>query len=294
MQRRHTRSLVCFLAACAAALRAATAGAAPSPNPVPPPQPSSSIPACQNPVSIGEMSLCSNEFTANLKTGDVQFPRELHGRTQDGTYRADRGYGNLHSQIINLIGHVVIHRDATHDSTGKPVAAMTLTSDQAHIESKAKYYRASGNVHIAQGDMTLAAPLAVDDEAHRMLTASGGVTMTKGDKVLTAPQVVLDESTHVATLTGGVHAEEKPDKSFDAAEVIYNTATEDFKALGGVRMQFPAAQAVHSPTPAPARGNRTRSSASPAPASPAPASPAPTSPSPPAPSPSPAPSPHAT
>ena len=63
--------------------------------------------------------------------------------------------------------------------------------------------------------------------------------------------IALDESTHIANLTGGVHAEQKPDRSFDAIQVLYNTVTEDFKALGGVRMQFPANQAAPAPSASP-------------------------------------------
>lgn len=219
---------------------AAAPTAAPSPSFIPiPPQ------SCDRPISIGEVTLCSDEFNYNFKTGDVQFPSALHGRTAEGSYRADRGYGNLHSEVINLVGHVMIHRDPTKDKTGKPVEAMTLTSDLATVESKAKYYRASGNVKIVQGTLSLAAPLVVDDESKRMVDASGGVIVMKGDRTMTAPQMTLDEASHVAHLTGGVHAEEKPDKSFDATEVFYNTQTQDFKALGTVHMQFPA----NSPAP---------------------------------------------
>jgi lipopolysaccharide assembly outer membrane protein LptD (OstA) len=221
------------------------------------------------------MTLCSQDMTANLKTGDFQFPNPLRGRTSDGNYRADRGYGNLHSQTVNLIGHVVVHRDASKDKSGKPVEAMTLTANQTHVESKAKYYRASGNVKVVQGELTLTAPLLIDDEAHRVLSASGGVKVVKGDKTLTAPQIVLDETTHVARLTGGVHAEQKPDRSFDSAEVLYNTSTEDFKALGGVRLQFPAKQpapvsvSTAKPSPSPTSGAMPRASAAPS-SSPAP------------------------
>jgi lipopolysaccharide export system protein LptA len=252
-------ALLCLAAACSVVLAQPlqTKAFAAPPAPRARPQPTSASPSpsptpgCDKQMKIGEVTLCSNEFNFNFKTGDMQFPQPLHGRTQDGTYRADRGYGNLHSQIINLIGHVVVHRDAKKDKAGKPVEALTLTADQTHIESKAKFYRASGNVKIVQGQMTMTAPLIVDDEAHRMINASGGVKIVKGDKTLTAPQIALDESTHIANLTGGVHAEQKPDRSFDSAQVLYNTVTEDFKAVGGVRMQFPANQPAPPPSPSP-------------------------------------------
>jgi lipopolysaccharide assembly outer membrane protein LptD (OstA) len=236
------------------------------------PSPSASAtPGCEQHVTIGEATLCTNALNVNLKSGDFQLPQAFHGRTNDGNYRADRGYGNLHSQIMNLIGHVVMHRDATKDKSGKPVEALNLTADLVHIESKAKFYRASGNVKVVQGQITMTAPLVVDSDAQHTITASGGVTIVKGDKTLTAPQIVLNQVTHVATLTGGVHAEQKPDRSFDAAEVIYNTATEDFKAVGGVKMLFPASAvtpvpaASSSPTPAAGPSASARPAASPTP-----------------------------
>jgi lipopolysaccharide assembly outer membrane protein LptD (OstA) len=262
-------ALACALALVSAFATAGVSSTAPRPMPSPSPSPNlgPSTTDCSQPQQFGELTLCTNESTYNFKTGDLQFPKALHGRTPDGTYQADRGYGNLHSELINLVGHVVIHRDASRDKAGKPVAAMTLVADQAHMETKAKYYRASGNVKITQNDLTLLAPLVIDDEAHRMMTASGGVTILKGDKKLTAPQATLDETTHIATLTGGVHAEEKPDRSFDAAEVIYNTSTEDFKALGGVRVAFPPAT---TPATIPAPTPKTPTPKATAPRSPAP------------------------
>ena len=272
-------ALACLLDATPGALAKPAAPSRPVPTVSSPPSPSPT-PGCDKQMTVGEVTLCSNEFNFNFKTGDVQFPQPLHGRTSDGTYRADRGYGNLHSEIINLVGHVVVHRNATKDKAGKPVEAMTLTADQTHIESKAKFYRASGNVKIVQGNMTMTAPLIVDDESHRRINASGGVKIVKGDKTLTAPQIALDENTHIANLTGGVHAEQKPDRSFDSTQVLYNTVTEDFKAIGNVKMQFPASQ------PTPASSTSARPGARP-PAPKPPASPAPKPSTAPAPSPSP-------
>lgn len=289
MDVRRIAILICLAAACrlaaspaasaapnpaaTAAARATTLAARSSPAP--------SATGCDKQLTFGEVTLCSDEFNFNFKTGDVQFPRPLHGRTSDGSYRADRGYGNLHSQIMNLIGHVVVHRDSSHDKAGKPIEAMTLTADQVHIESKAKFYRASGNVKVVQGAMTMTAPLVVDDEAHRTMTASGGVKIVRGDQTMSAPQIALDESTHVAHMTGGVHAAQPPDRSFDAAEVFYNTQTQDFKAVGSVRMRFPANQptpagAKPTPTPTPKPGARPSVTAKPAGASAATASPLPT------------------
>jgi len=277
MHLRRLAILICLLAACRLAA-APPASAAPTPQPksapktgsVPVPVPTVLPPSsatCDKQMTFGEVTLCSNEFNFNFKTGDVQFPLPLHGRTSDGTYQADRGYGNLHSQIMNLIGHVIVHRDATHDKQGKPVQAMTLTADQTHIESKAKFYRASGNVKIVQGNMTMTAPLMVDDETHRVIKASGGVKIVRGDQTMTAPQIALDENTHVADLTGGVHAEQPPSRTFDAAEVFYNTQTQDFKAVGSVRMQFPANQPGPAgsprPSPTPRGGAKPRASAAP-------------------------------
>jgi hypothetical protein len=172
---------------------------------------------------FGDITVNFAEGEGNLKTGDFVMPGTVTGHSTDGTFRGDRAFGNSKRDEITLVGHVMVHKLGGVSKDGKkPTEPVTLTCDKLEIRSKAKLYTATGNVKVVQGD-----------------------------KTLTAPLMKLNDNTHDAALTGGVHAEEPPDRTFDSAEVLYNTKSEDFKALGGVQATFPLKS---SPTPFPNAG----------------------------------------
>jgi hypothetical protein len=169
---------------------------------------------------FGDLTVNFSEGEGNLKTGDFVMPSTVTGHSTDGNFRADRAFGNSKRDEITLVGHVLVHRLGGMGKDGKtPSEPVTLTCDKLEVRSKAKLYTATGNVKVVQGG-----------------------------KTLTAPLMKLDDNSHDAALTGGVHAEEPPDRSFDSAEVLYNTKSEDFKALGGVQATFPLKS---SPSPLP-------------------------------------------
>ncbi|HLJ83282.1 MAG TPA: LPS export ABC transporter periplasmic protein LptC [Candidatus Eremiobacteraceae bacterium] len=211
-------------------LIAAISGAAAAPTPRPSGNAPSPAPASSSSGSIvssgpaqtrfGDLTVNFSEGEGNLKTGDFVMPSTVTGHSSDGTFRGDRAFGNSKRDEVTLIGHVLVHKLGGVGGNGKkPSEPVTLTCDKLQIYNKRKVYIASGNVKVVQGD-----------------------------KTLTAPLMRLDDETHDAALTGGVHADEPPDRTFDAAEVLYNTKTENFKALGGVQATFPLKS---SPTPAP-------------------------------------------
>src|SRR5450755_1675659 len=180
---------------------------------------------------FGDLTVNFAEGEGNLKTGDFVMPGTVTGHSTDGTFRGDRAFGNSKRDEITLVGHVTVHKLGGVSKNGKaPTEPVTLTCDKLEIQSKAKLYTATGHVKVVQGD-----------------------------KTLTAPLMRLNDFTHDAALTGGVHAEQPPDRTFDSAEVLYNTKSEDFKALGGVQATFPinsspspAPPAANAPTPKPA------------------------------------------
>lgn len=173
---------------------------------------------------IGDLTVNFSEGEGNLKTGDFVMPSTITGHSTDGNFRGDRAFGNSKRNEITLVGHVLVHRLGGVSKDGKkPTEPVTLTCDKLEIHNKVKLYIASGHVKVVQGD-----------------------------KSLTAPLMRLDDMTHDAALTGGVHAEEPPDRTFDSSEVLYNTKSEDFKALGGVQATFPLKS---SPTPGVPGGN---------------------------------------
>ncbi|MDQ2817681.1 MAG: hypothetical protein M3T49_05645 [Candidatus Eremiobacteraeota bacterium] len=165
---------------------------------------------------IGDLTVNFGEFDGNFKSGDFVIPGAVSGRSSDGDFRADRASGNIRRDQITMIGHVRAHRLGGVGGLGQPQEPVTLTCDQLSIAIKAKLYVASGNVRVLQGN-----------------------------KVLTAPYMRLDDNSHQSELRGGVHAEQPPDRTFDAAQVFYNTRSQDFKAAGGVQATFPIAK----PTP---------------------------------------------
>jgi hypothetical protein len=239
----HHRSLAVLslammtLAAFAASVGASTAQGGPLPRSSPaaakssPAAKASPVPASSGAMissgpaqtRFGDVTVNFAEGEGNLKTGDFVMPSAVTGHSTDGTFRGDRAFGNSKRDEITLVGHVMVHKLGGVSKDGKkPTEPVTLTCDKLEIRSKAKLYTATGHVKVVQGG-----------------------------KTLTAPLMKLDDNTHDAALTGGVHAEEPPDRTFDSAEVLYNTKSEDFKALGGVQATFPIKS---SPTPLPNAG----------------------------------------
>jgi hypothetical protein len=226
MNHRAVAAISCALLAAAIA----AAAAAPTPRPrasatSPTPSPTASsggsiVSSGPAQTRFGDLTVNFSEGEGNLKTGDFVMPSTVTGHSSDGTFRGDRAFGNSKRDEVTLIGHVLVHKLGGVGGNGKkPSEPVTLTCDKLEIYNKRKIYVATGHVKVVQGD-----------------------------KTLTAPLMRLDDTSHDASLTGGVHAEEPPDRTFDAAEVLYNTKSENFKALGGVQATFPLKS---SPTPAP-------------------------------------------
>jgi hypothetical protein len=217
------------IVAIAASVGASTARGGPllkaSPAPASPAPASSGSMISSGPAQtrFGDLTVNFAEGEGNLKTGDFVMPSAVTGHSSDGTFRGDRAFGNSKRDEITLVGHVMVHKLGGVSKDGKkPTEPVTLTCDKLEIQNKVKLYTATGHVKVVQGD-----------------------------KTLTAPLMRLNDVTHDAALTGGVHADEPPDRTFDSAEVLYNTKSEDFKALGGVQATFPLKA---SPTPMPNAG----------------------------------------
>jgi lipopolysaccharide export system protein LptA len=162
----------------------------------------------------------SAEIHYDTQSGAIVVPGELTGFSSDTDFRADRGVGNQKAGTFTMTGNVVVHRFGNYGKTNDSSEPLTLWCDKLDIANKPQTtYTATGNVKVAQGDRTLVAPV-----------------------------LKLNDTTHIATMTGGVHGEEPPASTFDSAELIYNTETEDFKALGGVKATFPFRRAKSAAT----------------------------------------------
>lgn len=162
----------------------------------------------------------TQELHFNTVSGALLVPVPLTGHGTDGDFRADRADGNQRSGTFTLYGNVVVHRLGGTAKIGGSQEPVTLYCDRLDIANATKLYVADGHVRVIQAGRTLS-----------------------------GPHLQLDGVTHIATMTGGVHGTQNPNRTFDAAQLIYNTETEDFKVLGGVRMTFPFQRGTPAPRP---------------------------------------------
>jgi lipopolysaccharide export system protein LptA len=215
-------------------LAAATALLAPSPRPSPPRAPASARAPSPAPVSaggaqfgLGVWTVHASAVDANFKTGVFSTPDKVVMTRVGGDITADRASGNYKKQIVDLIGHVVMH-DSTGTYDGLASAPQshsqgpsTLTADRAEIDGAARIYKAKGSVHYVQNDT-----------------------------VVDSDQGTLNDATHDLYLQGNVHVTQGRRK-INASTVLYNTITGQAHAQGNVTMQFPGAfhRGIATPKP---------------------------------------------
>jgi lipopolysaccharide export system protein LptA len=203
-----------------------------SPSPVPSAAPSGSpvpIPSGENATfQVGVWTVHAALLDVNFKTGDFSTPDQVTMTRGGGDITADRASGNYKANKASLYGHVVMH-DTEGNFAGlssvKPAKSRgpsTLTADQVDIDSKAKVYTATGNVHYVQADTTVDSDKGVlNDETHD-LDLTGHVKIVQGERNMLADHVLYN------TISGQAHAEGDP-----------------------VTMQFPSQVAPHIATPKP-------------------------------------------
>jgi lipopolysaccharide assembly outer membrane protein LptD (OstA) len=220
------RSL-CALAAVVALATASAAAASPppppspraaqSPNAKPKPRPTAGAAAASGAgaaFDLGVWTVHASSVDANFKTGDFSTPAKVVMTREGGDVSADRANGNYKKQVVNLVGHVVMHdSQGNYGGVGGQNAPSngpsTLTADRAEIDGAAKIYKAIGNVHYVQADTV------VDSE-----------------------NGTLNDATHDLFLQGNVRIVQGARK-VNAQSVVYNTLTDKAHAEGNVTMQFP-------------------------------------------------------
>ncbi len=163
---------------------------------------------------LGVWTVHASSVDANFKTGDFSTPAKVVMTREGGDVTADRANGNYKTQIVNLVGHVVMHDSqgsyggigAGGDNSNGP---STLTADKAEIDGSAKVYKAIGNVHYVQADT-----------------------------IVDSDNGTLNDATHDLLLQGNVRIVQGMRK-VNAQNVVYNTVTDKAHASGNVTMQFP-------------------------------------------------------
>lgn len=216
-----------------AALLTAPAWAAP-PAPRATPRPAAGRPAASPPpiapsgaaFDLGVWTVHASAVDANFKTGTFSTAAKVVMTRNGGDVTADKANGNYKTQIVNLVGHVVMHdTQGDYGGLGGPNAGSngpsTLTADRAQIDGAAKVYKAIGNVHYVQADTVVDADTGTLNDATHDLLLQGNVRIVQGSRKI------------------------------NAATVLYNTLTDQAHAEGNVTMQFPGALHRGLATPRP-------------------------------------------
>jgi lipopolysaccharide assembly outer membrane protein LptD (OstA) len=185
----------------------------PSPGPGRPAPPAAASAAGAS-FDLGVWTVHASSVDANFKTGDFSTPAKVVMTRVGGDVSADRANGNYKTQIVNLVGHVVMHdTQGDYGGVGGQNAGSngpsTLTADKAEIDGAAKVYKGIGNVHYVQADT-----------------------------VVDADNGTLNDATHDLLLQGNVRIAQGSRK-VNAESVVYNTVTDKAHAEGNVTMQFP-------------------------------------------------------
>jgi len=192
--------------------------------------------AAQAPDRVADTS----QVSYHTDSGDFVVPTEITGHSKTDTFRADRAFGNAAKNVYTLEGHVKLQRSGGFGQADSSRQATALECERFRIDAAAKIY-----------------------------TATGSPKLTQGQRTLSGQIITLDDNTHLVHVTGGAHAEQPPNRKFDAPELVYDTQTDNFKAVGGVTVTFPVQRATPTPTPTPApkgkKGATPASSATPAP-----------------------------
>jgi lipopolysaccharide export system protein LptA len=158
----------------------------------------------------------------NANSGDFTMPNEVRVNRSGSDARGDRARGNSRAGTFVLMGNVVMHdnggapegKEAGPDYNGPA----TITCDLLTIDSKAKLYDATGNVHFVQGARTGVAHHATLNETTHLLHLDGDVLLVDGQT------------------------------TFRAEVVDYNLQTKDVKSSGA---PIVIREPVQSPTPGP-------------------------------------------
>jgi lipopolysaccharide assembly outer membrane protein LptD (OstA) len=222
------RSISALVAAVALATSLAWAASSPPPSPAAAHSPKSAKPGRRPPplgaqapaagtgaaFDLGVWTVHASSVDANFKTGDFSTPAKVVMTREGGDVTADRANGNYKTQIVNLVGHVVMHDSQGNyggigGEGGQSNGPSTLTADKAAIDGAAKVYKAIGNVHYVQADT-----------------------------VVDSDNGTLNDATHDLYLQGNVRIVQGARK-VNAQSVVYNTVTDKAHAEGNVTMQFP-------------------------------------------------------
>jgi len=177
--------------------------------PAPPPPESlpGGAPAGMTATHIGGFDhIRTDKFDYNLNTGDFTLPGPFTADSTDGTdVSADKATGNSKSKVMHAEGHVVVHQTRPIQNHGSTTTVTqrpsTLTCDKLDVDGSHKLYIATGHMHFTQeGGRSASADRAILDDANHHLHMEGNVHVRNGEQTVAAD--VLDYDTSSGELDG--------------------------------------------------------------------------------------------
>jgi lipopolysaccharide export system protein LptA len=170
------------------------------------PAPAAAPAAASNGLSTPDYQIQTSETHWDFNTGEFTMPHRVRFRRPGTDAVGDKANGNSKQGTATLIGSVVVHDSGNASEAGDAAyrgsGPATLTCDKLEIDSKAKLYTATGNVHFSQGARTGTADHAVLNRANGMLHLDGNVHLSENGSTLSAENVDYNLNTKQADVHG--------------------------------------------------------------------------------------------
>ena len=175
----------------------------------------------QNGLSTPDYRIETSETHWNFNTGEFTMPHRVRFSRPGTDAVGDKANGNSKQGTATLIGSVVVHDSGNANEAGdaayKGSGPATLTCDKLEIDSKAKLYTATGNVHFSQGARTGISERAVLNRANGTLHLEGNVHLSENGSTLSADSVDYNLNTKDADVHGNPAAMTQPANQAPAA-----------------------------------------------------------------------------
>jgi lipopolysaccharide export system protein LptA len=167
-----------------------------------------------NGLSTPDYRIETSETHWNFNTGDFTMPHRVRFFRPGTDAVGDQANGNSKQGTATLIGSVVVHDSGNASEAGDAAyhgsGPATLTCDKLEIDSKAKLYTATGNVHFSQGARTGISDRAVLNRANGSLHLEGNVHLSENGSTLSADSVDYNLNTKDADVHGNPAAMTQP------------------------------------------------------------------------------------
>jgi lipopolysaccharide transport protein LptA len=183
-------------------------------------------------VRDGANTLIAEAADYDVRSGDFVTPARFTIEREGSSVSADRGSGNVRTQVFTADGNVVADRAPSApgtDSNPLNAKASHLTAAHLQVEGANKVYVASGNLRFSQGSREASADSGTLDDLHHSLHLDGNVRVREGERSLEAASADYDLTSGAARASGSVIAS-SPGVTFTAQSANYNLRDGNFES----------------------------------------------------------------